>query len=88
MTDFRELALRLWNKVLPVRVGDIDDLEDREVEIVRLAYLAGQRAADAALRSELLNIANARPSTWDDPTDFQAWAQSRARFTLAATEPK
>ena len=37
-----------------------------------------------ALRTELENIANAKPSEWGDMADqFQAWAQSRARHALA-----
>ena len=36
------------------------------------------------LRAELENIANAKPHTWGEESDqFQAWAQSRARHTLA-----
>lgn len=31
----------------------------------------------------LRGIANSKPSDWDDPTDFEAWAKSRARYTLA-----
>jgi hypothetical protein len=34
------------------------------------------------LEDELRNIAEANPSTWDDPADFRAWAQNRARHTL------
>lgn len=36
------------------------------------------------LEAELSNIANADTSKWDDPSDFKAWAQSRARFVLAS----
>jgi len=34
------------------------------------------------LADELQNIANANTRDWDDPTDFKAWAQSRARHAL------
>lgn len=35
-------------------------------------------------RSELENIANAKPHTWGEESDqFQAWAQSRARHALS-----
>lgn len=34
------------------------------------------------LASELRNIAEARPSEWENPNDFRAWAQNRARHTL------
>lgn len=36
----------------------------------------------AALEQELRNIANADTIAWDDPTQFEAWAKSRARWTL------
>jgi len=32
---------------------------------------------------ELKNIANADTIEWDDPTQYEAWAKSRARHTLA-----
>jgi hypothetical protein len=35
------------------------------------------------LASELRNIVNADPSTWDDPSDFRGWVLSRARDALA-----
>lgn len=35
-----------------------------------------------ALEKELENIANAKPRSWDDPTEFTPWAQSRARHAL------
>lgn len=38
--------------------------------------------AAAALLQELRNIATARPWGWNDPTDFTAWAQSRARYAI------
>ena len=40
-------------------------------------------AAAPDLLDELQNIANASPHTWDDPSDFQGWAQSRARAAIA-----
>ncbi len=40
-------------------------------------------AAAPDLLAELQNIANADTSDWDDPNDFKAWAQSRARHTIA-----
>lgn len=40
-------------------------------------------AAAPDLLAELQNIANAHPATWDDPSDFQGWAQSRARAAIA-----
>ena len=35
------------------------------------------------LLQELINIASAMPSTWDDPSEFKAWAQSRAQAAIA-----
>ena len=43
-------------------------------------------AAAPDLLEELKNIANARPDTWEDPSEFEAWAKSRARFTIAKAE--
>lgn len=40
-------------------------------------------AAAPDLLQELRNIAKAKPDTWDDPSDFRAWAQSRARHAIA-----
>lgn len=43
-----------------------------------------QLRVDAELmRQELKNIANADTIEWDDPTQYEAWAKSRARHTLA-----
>ena len=39
-----------------------------------------------AYRDELRNIAEAKNSNFVDAEEFRAWAQSRARFTLAAVE--
>ena len=38
------------------------------------------------LLQELKNIANADTKDWDDPKDFKAWAQSRARTLVAKIE--
>lgn len=40
-----------------------------------------KKKLDAAMQ-ELKNIANADTVAWDDPTQYEAWAKSRARFTL------
>lgn len=39
------------------------------------------------LEAELANIANAKPGEWDDPSEFRAWAQNRARYALAKATP-
>ncbi|MGF6764013.1 hypothetical protein P3T24_004344 [Paraburkholderia sp. GAS33] len=58
-----------------------DALETLALENQRL------RADAHALRQELRNMANAETHDWDDPTQFAAWAKSRARHTLDAIEP-
>jgi len=45
-------------------------------------------AAAPDLLQELKNIANACYREWDNPDDFQAWAQSRAKFAIAKVEGK
>jgi hypothetical protein len=44
--------------------------------------LEAANARIAELEQELRNIANADTVEWDDPTQFEAWAKSRARHTL------
>jgi hypothetical protein len=44
--------------------------------------LVAAEAEIERLRQELWNIAHAKPSTWDEPKDFLAWAQNRARGAL------
>lgn len=44
-----------------------------------------QRLVDLLLQ-ELRNIAQANPCLWDDPRDFQGWAQSRARYAISQVE--
>ena len=47
--------------------------------------IAKTERENARLRAELNNIANAKPSEWGSESDqFQAWAQSRARFALSS----
>ena len=43
-------------------------------------------AAAPDLLAELENIANANTADWDDPSDFKAWAQSRARAAIAKAQ--
>lgn len=48
--------------------------------------LASVEFREERFRKELENIANAKPSEWGEQRhDFQAWAQNRARDTLATT---
>lgn len=51
---------------------------------IKIKELEDLRRQWDELKSELENIANATPSEWEELSDqFQEWAQSRARFTLA-----
>lgn len=47
------------------------------------AEIRSLRKQNEALRQELKNIANADTVAWDDPTEFEAWAKSRARHALS-----
>ncbi|MFM0044058.1 hypothetical protein [Paraburkholderia sediminicola] len=47
--------------------------------------LEAANARIATLEQELRNIANADTVAWDDPSEFEAWAKSRARHTLGKT---
>jgi hypothetical protein len=52
---------------------------------VEAADVIEQQAAKiATLEQTLREIANADTVEWDDPTEFEAWAKSRARHSLAA----
>jgi NMD protein affecting ribosome stability and mRNA decay len=44
-----------------------------------------QRLIDLLLQ-ELRNIAKANPCVWEEPSDFQGWAQSRARHAISQVE--
>ena len=46
------------------------------------AICVGLQREIATLQTELRNIAEAKPHKWDDPSDFRAWAQNRARHAL------
>jgi hypothetical protein len=50
------------------------------VEAADALEAANSRIAE--LEQELRHIANADTVEWDDPTQFEAWAKSRARYTL------
>ena len=58
--------------------------------VVREDWDDDQIEADACLIAsapdllqELKNIANADTAEWDDPSEYEAWAKSRARFAIA-----
>ncbi|SDR52717.1 hypothetical protein [Paraburkholderia tuberum] len=50
------------------------------------AEIRSLRTQNEMLRQELRNIANADTVEWDDPTEFEAWAKSRARHALSQQE--
>ena len=56
--------------------------------LVNLQANARLIAAAPELLQELKNIANAKTAEWDDPTDFEAWAKSRARAAIAKATGK
>lgn len=51
-----------------------------------LARVGELEAQTEMLRQELKNIANADTIAWDDPTEFEPWAKSRARHALEKTK--
>jgi hypothetical protein len=73
------------------RVADLEQqvqLDDKAKRVMVQWSSAEKReleARNARLVAELQNIANAKPHEWGEERDqFQAWAQNRARHTLAA----
>lgn len=59
--------------------------EDGEEHCKRMCQIAWSNGADKLL-VELEYIANANTKDWDDPEDFKAWAQNRARFAIAKSK--
>ena len=61
---------------------EADEVQPMAAELRRL------HALNAELLEELRNIAKANPREWDEETrdQFQQWAQSRARHTIAKAE--
>ena len=50
----------------------------------QMTEYGGQCASSSQdLLQELANIANADTEEWDDRTEFEAWAKSRARSAIA-----
>jgi hypothetical protein len=69
-------------------IACIDVALDHAACIRREFYDNRLKEVNKGLLDELRNIANAKPDTWDDPNEFRAWAQNRARFTIAKAEEK
>jgi hypothetical protein len=59
-----------------------DNIHETDIAYVRADALEAANTRIATLEQELRNIANADTVEWDDPTEFEAWAKSRARHTL------
>jgi len=55
-----------------------------ELDRLRRELAEAQRERDLydTARSELRVIASVSTKDWDDPSDFRAWAQNRARYRL------
>ena len=85
-----------WTRVLGIRVygrqktrelflgavvSTAPTVEDSPAE-QRLALLDAKLARFEQASVVLREIAYARPETWDDPSDFRAWAQNRGRWVL------
>lgn len=81
---------RQLERELSAKTVEVERLKKKisELEIIARAGAGAVKDWSAAdeenrqLREELQNIANARPSTWDDPDQFLPWAQNRARHAL------
>lgn len=80
----REDAHWIWQN-LNSRIGD---RIEKAAAVLESLTLENQRLrVDAELmRQELKNIANADTVEWDDPTQYEAWAKSRARWALEQIE--
>jgi uncharacterized protein YgbK (DUF1537 family) len=78
MTD---LIQRLRSQeAVDAKPHEIEQLTDEAADAVEAA-----NARIAELEQELRNIANADTVEWDDRTQFEEWAKSRARHTLGKT---
>ena len=77
-------ALQLADLLCGIDVGGLKNawLNKAAAELRRL------HAENAELIQELRNIASANPREWDEEMrdQFQQWAQSRARHTIAKAE--
>ena len=81
-----QLFLELSQFTQAVTAQESRLLDERNILLGELGKAKTERDALLAqaweLADELQNIANANTRDWDDPTDFKAWAQSRARHAL------
>lgn len=62
---------------------EIDVLETFPGVVEPVLYFHEVRMERDALLQELTHIAMADIASWDDPTEFRAWAQNRARAAIA-----
>lgn len=74
-----------WAVAVPHPSGDgsfyapiVQGLSEEEAKLI---------AAAPKLKEELENIRDAKPRSWEDPSDFTPWAQNRARHTLESIQP-
>ena len=75
MSDITSLVERLRNGNASFSTLKMNALEAADL-------IERQAARIAILEQTLREIANADTVEWDDPTEFEAWAKSRARCTL------
>lgn len=76
--QIQEMCARV-GELLPAPIYHIATGNADGVLMRQIATLTAQRDE---LLQELRYIAEAKTWTWDDPTDFEAWAKSRARFAI------
>lgn len=81
-----EDSSKKWYDIWSPTYGSVAHLSEVARSDEGMQFLKGDAylfAAAPDLYAELENIAYATPGLWEDPTDFRAWAQSRARHALA-----
>jgi hypothetical protein len=70
---------------------DIEDLKHDNMSMLDSLTKESAARCEAEDRleiatQELKNIANADTVAWDDPTEYEAWAKSRARWALGKVD--
>ena len=89
-----EGTMRLANNAANALDGltqDIEDLKHDNASMLDSLTKESVARCEAEDRleiatQELKNIANADTIAWDDPTEYEAWAKSRARWALGKVE--
>jgi hypothetical protein len=87
MYDDHVKALEAANARITTLLQDIEDLKHDNASMLdsltkeSVARCEAEDKLEIATQ-ELKNIANADTIAWDDPTEYEAWAKSRARWAL------